>query len=146
MNVILTSNKIKANMNLLTWREVARECGKILLDLGKISEDFIEEMISTVEEYGPYVIILPGIALFHARPSSGVNETSLSLVTLKNEVIFDDFNNESIKCAFALAAIDSESHINLLSKLTVLLQNEKFLDLIKNNGSKEEMIKIINMI
>lgn len=141
---ILTEENVETDVEAKTWREAVNICGKILLNSEKIDESFIKSMIETVEEFGPYMILLPEIAFFHGKPSAGVKEVCLSLITLKDEVIFDDFENQGIKCAFGFGAVDSDSHINTLVNVTQLLQDEEFLNLIRNNGSKKEIMKKIN--
>ena len=49
---------------------------------GTIEERYIDGMIETVKNLGPYIVIAPGVALPHARPEDGVIEPSMSLVTL----------------------------------------------------------------
>ena len=42
------------------------------------------------------------------------------------------------------AAVDNESHIDLLSELGEQLDDEEFLYLLRNNGSKEDIFKKLN--
>ena len=78
---------------------------------------------------------------FHGRPEAGVKEISMSLSMLKEPVYLDD---RRILAAFMFAAIDNESHIDLLGELGEHLDDEEFLYLLRNRGSKEDIFKKLN--
>lgn len=143
MNRILEEKYIKTNVEAKSWKEAVKVTGDILVALNECDQEFIHQMIETVEKLGPYMILLPDVALFHAPPGSYVHQACLSFVTLKEPVYFTDFENQRIKCAFALGAVDPESHMEMLQQVAMLLQNEEFLQLATNNGSKEDILKSI---
>lgn len=138
---ILTEEMIQTEVEATTWREAVKVVGKILVEHNKVEETFIQSMIETVEQLGPYMILLPGVAFFHGAPSSGVHEVCLSLVTFKEDVVFTDFDQQHIQCAFGFGAIDSDSHMQMLMKVAALLQDEEFIELVRNHGSKAEIME-----
>lgn len=75
-----------------------------------------------------------------------MHRVCISLITLTKPIIFEEFKKERIKCAFAFGAIDSESHIKVLKGVANLLQDEEFLNLIRENGEKEKILNAINRI
>ena len=141
---LLNERTIITNQSIASWEECVKKGGQILIDEGSIENEYINSMIETIHTFGPYVIILPNVAFFHGKPGLGVHKTCMSLIVLKDEIEFTDFENQTIKCAFSFGAIDNESHIGILQQLSILLQDEQFKDLITNNGSKEEILKKIN--
>lgn len=143
LNEVLNENMVKTQIEKTSWRDVVNECGKILLDENKIKDAYVASMIETVEKMGPYMILLPEIAFFHGVPGANVKEICLSLVTLKEPVYFEEFEGQKIKAAFAFGATDKDSHMSLLSNLALLLQDEEFVSLLKNDGSKEEIMERI---
>lgn len=140
---VLREELVNVEIEASTWRDVVRHGGYLLVKEGKIDMPFIDSMIETVEELGPYMILLPDVAFFHGKPSSSVKEACLSFVTLKNDVYFDDFDNQRIKCAFAFGAVDSESHMQMLMSVASLLQDQEFINLVCEHGSKEKIMKKI---
>ena len=60
------------------WRQTIRLAGSLLEEAGTITADYTEAMVRSVEETGPYIVVAPGFAFAHARPSEAVKETSLS--------------------------------------------------------------------
>ena len=141
---ILTEDMIQTNVSCRSWQEAVQKAGGILVEKGKVKEEFIQKMIDTVMQFGPYVILMPKVAFFHGAPGHDVNELCLSLITLKDEVRFKEFENQPIKCAFAFGAVDSESHMNMLREIAMLFQDQRFIQLITENGSKDRILQKIH--
>jgi PTS system ascorbate-specific IIA component len=78
-------------------------------------------MIATMTDLGPYLVIAPGVALAHARPSPSVLRTGLSCVTLAAPVRFGHRDNDPVVLVIGLAASDNRSHIQALATLAALL-------------------------
>lgn len=140
MKRILGEKYIQTDVRATDWREAVKVAGDILVQLNECEQEFIHQMIETVEKLGPYMILLPDVALFHAPPGDYVYQACLSFVTFKEPVYFTDFDNQRIKCAFALGAVDPESHMEMLQQVAMLLQNESFLKLATNNATKKELL------
>lgn len=141
---ILNERLVQTDVECGDWRACVRACGKLLVDEGKIDEPFIDSMIETVEELGPYMILMPKVVFFHGRPSGYVHEACLSLITLKNSVRFTEFDNQEIRCAFGFGAVDADSHVEMLTHVAKLLQDTEFIALITGNGSKEAIMEKIS--
>ncbi|MFO6427822.1 PTS sugar transporter subunit IIA [Escherichia coli] len=47
------------------------------------SRRYYQAILDGVEQFGPYFVIAPGLAMPHGRPEEGVKKTGFSLVTLK---------------------------------------------------------------
>ena len=123
---ILTEDLILTDADAKDWRDAVRLCGELLVDQGKVNEAFIQTMIDVIETYGPYMILVEGVAFFHGKPGSDVKEACLSLVTFKHKIVFDDFENQEIDCAFGFGAVDSDSHMAMIMSLASLLQDTEF--------------------
>lgn len=144
MKRILEDEYIRTDVEANSWREAVQMAGDILVQLKECDQEFIYQMVKTVENLGPYMILLPDVALFHAPPGEYVHKACLSFVTFKNPVYFTDFDNQRIKCAFALGAVDPESHMEMLQQVAMLLQDKTFLQTATNNGTKKDLLMSIN--
>lgn len=144
MKRILEDEYIRTDVEANSWREAVQMAGDILVQLKECNQEFIYQMVKTVENLGPYMILLPDVALFHAPPGEYVHKACLSFVTFKNPVYFTDFDNQRIKCAFALGAVDPESHMEMLQQVAMLLQDKTFLQIATNNGTKKDLLMSIN--
>ena len=126
----LGQGSIKLQQSCVSWRETFELAGLGLVESSRTTATYTNEMIQAFEELGPYMVIAPGIALAHGRPSEAVLATGLSLVTLSTPVVFGSTANDPVSLVIGLAAVDHDSHIDLMAALSELLMSEdtvKFL-------------------
>lgn len=143
MKPVLLEELIETDVCASSWQEAIQKAGALLVKKQTVTEAFIQDMIDTVHKFGPYMILLPDVAFFHGPPSDHVLETSLSLITLQDDVFFKEYENQRIRCAFAFGAKDNASHMAMLQEVVKLLQDEAFLSLLTNHGSKEDIVSYV---
>ena len=120
-------------------REAAiRASGQLLVESGRVTADYIDQMVAAVEEFGPYIVIAPGIALAHARPSESVLATGLSLAVLASPVEFGS-HNDPVNLVFGLAALDHDSHLAVLAELAERLSDEHFVNKLINASTNDQL-------
>ena len=120
----LGQGSIKLQQSCVSWRETFELAGLGLVESSRTTATYTNEMIQAFEELGPYMVIAPGIALAHGRPSEAVLATGLSLVTLSTPVVFGSTANDPVSLVIGLAAVDHDSHIDLMAALSELLMSE----------------------
>lgn len=143
---ILVPNLIKLGVEAQDWEQVADNVGGLLLEQDTIEPRFIEAMKATIRKHGPYIVTVPGVALFHAHPRDGVKELSVSLITLKQPVYFGNPDTDPVEVAFALAAPNSNTHLRILADLVILFQDEAALKVIRNARTVSEVTDVISKI
>ena len=122
---VLTEDVVKLDVEgVRTPEEVIGCCGELLKKAGKINETYIEKMISAYRELGPYIVMAPGIAMPHARPSGDVLEPCISFIRLKEPMVFGHPCNDPVKLVFALGGVESDSHLDILKELGSFLEEE----------------------
>lgn len=132
----LTPEMVQFKEEVNNWEDAIRVAAEPLLKQQFIEAQYIDTMIENVKLFGPYVVILPGFAMPHARPENGVNQLGLSLLVLKNSVPFD--SEKSANAFLVLAAPDPDSHLTLLSELsTILSSNERLQALLSAKNYQE---------
>ena len=57
--------------------------GELLVASQKAKPEYIDSMLKAIEKFGPYIVIAPGIALAHGKPSEAVIATGLSLLMIR---------------------------------------------------------------
>jgi PTS system mannitol-specific IIA component len=127
-----------------TWEEAIKKAAEPLLEKGNINQKYVQDMIDNVNINGPYIVIVPGIAMPHAKNEGGVLKTGISFLKLENAVLFPEGKEVSI--LFVLAAEDSTGHLELISDLSSLLIDEEVMAQFKNASSEEELIKLIESV
>ena len=79
---ILTKDVVRLDVEgLTTPEEVIHFSGQLLVNSGKVKETYIEKMEEAFHDLGPYMVMAPGIAMPHARPSGDVSEPCISSVS-----------------------------------------------------------------
>ena len=127
MQLPLPDEAIRLNVTVEDWRAAIIQAGEALVDVGVVAPPYIDEMIATVEQLGPYIVIAPGIAIAHSRPSPSVNRTGISWVTLADPVEFGNANNDPVTLVIGLAALGHDDHIDLMAALAETLSDEPCL-------------------
>ncbi|HVH31852.1 MAG TPA: PTS sugar transporter subunit IIA [bacterium] len=120
---LLPVSAIRLKVRATNWRDAVSACGEALVAGGITTPAYTDQMIATVEQLGPYLVIAPGIALAHARPSGAVLRPGLAWVTLAQPVRFGHKDNDPVTLVVGLAAPDDYSHVQALATLAGLLED-----------------------
>jgi len=139
LSLALGQGSIKLRQSCASWRESFELAGQGLVESNRTVAAYTQEMIQAFEELGPYMVIAPGIALAHGRPSASVLETGLSLVTLTAPIEFGSQSNDPVSLVIGLAATDHDSHIDLMAALSELLMSEEKVTLLLNATKEAEV-------
>ncbi|NSC24972.1 PTS sugar transporter [Streptomyces albus subsp. chlorinus] len=121
LSELLPAEAIRLGLTADDWRSAVRAAGDLLVATGTSTDAYTDAMVRTVEENGPYIVIAPGFAFAHARPSPEVLRTGLSWVRLAEPVTFGHQTNDPVTLVVALAARDSGSHTAAMAALARLL-------------------------
>jgi PTS system ascorbate-specific IIA component len=121
------------------WRAAVAAAGEALAASGATTAAYTAEMIASIEQMGPYIVLAPGIALPHARPSASVRRAGVSVVTLAHPVPFGHPENDPVRLVVALAAPDSGAHTRALAALAELLADPVRRDALLRARSAEEI-------
>ncbi|MEM4005958.1 MAG: PTS sugar transporter subunit IIA, partial [Desulfurococcaceae archaeon] len=70
--------RVQIVQSVSNWIEATKLSGILLLKDGCIEEGYIERMVETCRELGPYIAIMPGLAIPHARPEDGAKKLCFS--------------------------------------------------------------------
>lgn len=132
----------RANVQIVShaadWKDAIRISTRLLESGGYVEACYKEAIISNVEKMGPYIVLAPYIALPHARPEQGVNQTQIAVTLFQEEVAFE--NKETpVRLFVTLAAADNSSHIDTLMAISECLQDEEIVDKILHARDEEEL-------
>ncbi|NMA86708.1 MAG: BglG family transcription antiterminator [Tissierellia bacterium] len=141
---ILSKENIQIHEKCDNWQEAIRKAAWPLVNQGSIDEIYIENIIKRFDDYGPYMVIAPGIALPHASTDEGVYDTQISIMTLKEPIVFNHPSNDPVHTVIVLAARDNYSHIETLNRIIDVLSIKDNVDLLRNSTNAEEILNLIN--
>ena len=117
----------------------------LMINRGKINdrEAYRKEVYRREEE--STTGIGEGIAIPHGK-GSFVTKPGLAAMVVKNGVDFDSLDGEPVHLIFLIAAPNTEDnvHLDVLSKLSMLLMDENFAANLKNASTVEEFLQIVD--
>ena len=134
-------NRIAVKQAVDSWQDAIREVALPLLKDGLITEGYIDAMIQNVIDNGAYIIIIPGFAMPHARPETGALDTGISMLKLVDPVEFP--GEEKVSLLIALAAKDSDTHLDLIADLTELLVDDEKMEQIFAENDRDRLMELI---
>src|SRR2546427_7482074 len=143
LSALLPIAAIRLNVPATDWRDAVRASGDALVAGGITTPAYTDQMIAIVEQLGPYIVIAPGIALAHARPSDAVLQPGLSWVTLAQPVRFGHKDNDPVTLVVGLAAPDSSSHVQALATLAGLLDDRSRRDTLLRAKTPRDVLEAI---
>ncbi|WP_151528703.1 MULTISPECIES: PTS sugar transporter subunit IIA [Corynebacterium] len=124
------------------WQEAIRLAGQLLEDAGATTADYTAQMVRSVEDNGPYIVLAPGFALAHARPSEAVTHSALAWLRLETPVRFGHASNDPVHIVAALAATDSSAHLEAMKDFAKLLRTRR--EDLDSADSEESLRAILN--
>lgn len=140
---VLQMDDIALNVEADTWEEAVRQGGKLLLQTGKIEPGYIDDTIRNVKKFGPYIVILPGIALPHVNSFPLVHATGFSLITLKKAIPFGNGENDPVHLVISFCSVDQFQHMKALSQLMKIIEKEDFLKFACSVKTRSELMNYI---
>ncbi|CNE12232.1 PTS sugar transporter subunit IIA [Yersinia nurmii] len=143
LKTLLTANVVQVVEQAKDWRDAIAISCKPLIDNGSIEPRYVDAIYRSHEEIGPYYVVGPGIAMPHARPEEGVNKLSLALTVISSGVNFDAEENDPVKLLIVLAATDSNSHIEAISQLAQLFDNDNDVSSLLNAKTTQDILSVI---
>ncbi|TFC17363.1 PTS sugar transporter subunit IIA [Cryobacterium algoritolerans] len=128
------------------WRAAITLAGQALVASGVTTDNYTAEMVAAVEDLGPYIVIAPGLAIAHSRPSSAVLRAGLSWVSLATPVMFGNKKNDPVSLVIGLAAPDHASHLGIMSALALVLADADALSQLTEADSPARVREILAAI
>lgn len=143
INTLLAPGAVELNGRAGNWREAIRLAGSLLERSGDATRDYTDAMVQSVEDNGPYIVVAPGFAFAHARPSEAVKRTALSWVRLAQPVEFGHKSNDPVDLVVALAARDSSEHLAAMKELAGLLGKPATRSALDSVSTEEELREVL---
>lgn len=142
-NVLIEKDHLRIHVPADTWEEAIAQAGAVLEEAGSITHDYVDAMIAAVQEFGPYIVIMPGFAIAHAAPCPAVKKEDIALVTLEKPLNFGS-PNDPVLVVLCVSCIDHESHLNALQKVASALDSEAIIPQMAKAETADELFGILH--
>lgn len=142
---LLAAESINLNGTPAGKTEALNQCIDLMAKSGKIADvETYRKGVFAREEEGTTGIGM-GIAIPHCK-SDAVTKAGLAAMVVKDGVEFESLDGTPAKIIFLIAAPNTEDnvHLQVLSKLSVMLMDEQFTNSLINAGSVDEFLNIID--
>lgn len=130
-----------------TWQEAIRISCQALKEAHLVTDQYADAIIQCVEDNGPYIVIVPGIAMPHAMADNpGVLGTGISFTKFEDPVTFmDEKTGEKHQATlfFTLAAKNSDEHLKNIKNLMDLLMDEELVEQLKRTHSLKDYQQLL---
>ncbi|MBP1043509.1 PTS sugar transporter subunit IIA [Vagococcus sp. BWB3-3] len=122
------------------WREAIKVSCQLLMERQIINQVYVDEVIACVEAFGPYIVIVPGVAMPHSsEQSQGVFGTAISFTKMKEPVVFDEQDAEkNASLFFTLAAKNPEEHMQNIANLSEMLMTDGLISALEATNNLSE--------
>jgi len=121
------------------WEDaIAASCAP-LLEQGVIEQAYIDQIIESVKELGPYIVIAPDICLPHAQEGAGVNESAVCFMKTQRKVKFCDDPDEAACLFFALSSIGNDEHLKNINDVVELLDDPENMKILLDAKSIDDL-------
>lgn len=117
----------------------------LMVKSGKIADEEAYKKQVFAREEESTTGIGEGIAIPHGK-CNAVKSPGLAAMVIPNGVAFDSLDGEPVTLLFLIAAPDTKDnvHLDVLSKLSVMLMDETFAESLRGAASVDEFLKIID--
>lgn len=136
-----SNNRIQFKDKVDDWREAIVIASEPLLLEGIIEKRYVEAMIDSINRLGDYVVLVPKVAMPHARPELGSLGTGVSILKLDEPVLFGE--NHMVYMIICLATKDNQSHLEVLQDISVMIDEEDKVDSLIAQNDKTCFMQLV---
>ena len=142
---LLDARSVSLTSSPKTKSEALDQAVALMTKSGKINDEEAYRSQVYAREEESTTGIGEGIAIPHGK-CDAVSRPGLAAMVIKNGVDFDSLDGEPVTLLFLIAAPNTKDnvHLDVLSKLSVMLMDEEFTENLRNASSVEEFLRIID--
>ena len=108
-----------------------------------VDESFAKEIIASIENYGPYMLIGNDVLFPHAGFDNGALKTGCAFLRLKDPISVTSDHSDQVDLVFMLSAADNQKHLKALFSLISFLQDETFKAELRDATAAEDVLAVI---
>lgn len=142
---LLDERSINLNGAPHSKKEALDQMVELMTQSGKINDKEAYRRLVYAREEESTTGVGEGIAIPHGK-GDAVDRPGLAAMVVPEGVAFESLDGEPVSLIFLIAAPNTKDniHLDVLSKLSVLMMDEEFAEALRHAGSAKEFLKIID--
>lgn len=126
------------------WEEAVRLAFDSLVTDACVTPEYVDAVVAALAEpTGTYMDLGHGFTLAHHRPESGVLHTGVGILKLEAPVHLQDDPTHPARIIIALAAKDSDSHVEVMRVLAKALTDATSRKALHSSTTPQEMLGVL---
>jgi mannitol/fructose-specific phosphotransferase system IIA component (Ntr-type) len=138
----LTKELVKFEQGFASWEDALVASAKGLLEGEYIQQSYVDAIVQSVKDYGPYIVIAPNIAMPHARPEAGAKKVGFSIMICEEPVSFGETEDLNARLFITLSCVDSDTHLKMMQALVEVLGNQEQVDALLSTKDVDTVLDI----
>ena len=140
---LLRPHLIRMDVPCRDWRETVAASTASFEEYGYVTETYKDAIVRNILEFGPGMVMFPGVLISHAAPEDGCVKLGFSFMSLREPVVFGNPDNDPVRIAFTLSAIDRVSHLDALTELFHMLSEPLVREELFKAQTKDDILRIL---
>ncbi len=133
---MLKPENVRIAQSVDTWQDAIRLAVAPLREGGYVEPRYEDEIIRATNEMGPYYVLTEDVALIHGRPEDGCIKGQMAVTVLKQPIKFSE-DSFDVRLLVALAAEDSNSHIEAMQVLAgIFMDEQKIVSIVESDDTQ----------
>jgi mannitol PTS system EIIA component len=143
MSEILTPETVELDVSLSSRDEAIRRAGELLAENGHVDERYVDSMFEREKSVSTYMG--NAVAIPHGTNDSKqwVTRSGLSIITVPEGVEYGD--GDVAKIVIGIAG-KGDDHLDILSKISLVVSEEENVEKIVNAQTKEELLAMFDEV
>ena len=137
-----TPDLVSAQREAKDWKEAIQLVGSLYEQAGIATEEYTQAMIQGVLDFGPYMVFVPGIAMPHAKATSGVLKSGTAVVTLSTPVEFGSEKNAPVDFLISFASTSTDGHMEKIQELAAVLADQDRIEKARQAHNDDELMSV----
>ena len=139
MTDLIQKAGIRLDVTASSPEEAVRICGKLLIELGAISQEYAAAMWEREQKFSSAIGM--GFAIPHGTDESRVHVVFDQLVFLRLTSPLS-WGDEEVHCVLGIAS-SGDGHVEILGNLAELIQDEEKLEMLAVSGNADQVLSLI---
>ncbi|MBU7217233.1 BglG family transcription antiterminator [Staphylococcus gallinarum] len=122
---VLSETRVLTEQQSVSRDKAIQQCVALLEADGIVDGGYADDIITQLENFGPYMVISPHIALIHAKHEHVKQSVGFSLVHYTNGITFNHSQYDPVYIVVTLATKQPQIHLNALRQLSELIMDAR---------------------